>query len=107
MSVQGQLLSASFTVLYCTESVHRREEGSTGKYQHEVKGVPEGAARGNPLTECWYFPVLPDSSQGTDITQFIMLVLLLYRLEKANFVGAELVLENIVDRMVSIVRVII
>ena len=31
----------------CTESVPRREEGSTGKYQHEVKGVPEGAARGN------------------------------------------------------------
>ena len=26
-------------VLYCTESVHRREEGSTGKYQHEVEGV--------------------------------------------------------------------
>ena len=68
-----------------TESVHRREEGSTGKYQHEVKGVPEGAARGNPSTECWYFPVLPDSSQGTDITQFIMLVLLLYMLEKATF----------------------
>ena len=30
-----------------TESVPRREEGSTGKYQHEVEGVPEGAARGN------------------------------------------------------------
>ena len=29
------------------ESVPRREEGSTGKYQHEVEGVPEGAARGN------------------------------------------------------------
>ena len=88
-------------------SVPRREEGSTGKYQHEVKGVPEGAARGNPSTECWYFPVLPDSSQGTDITQFIMLVLLLYRLEKATFVGAELVLENTVGRMVSTVRVLI
>ena len=88
-------------------SVPRQEEGSTGKYQHEVKGVPEGAARGNPLTECWYFPVLPDSSQGTDITQFIMLVLLLYRLEKATFIGAELVLENTVGQMVSTVRVII
>ena len=31
----------------CTESVPRRQEGSTGKYQLEVKGVPEGAARGN------------------------------------------------------------
>ena len=90
-----------------TVSVPRREEGSTGKYQHEVKGVPEGAARGNPLTECWYFPVLPDSSQGTDITQFTRLVLLLSRLEKATFVGAELVLENTLDRMVSTVRVII
>ena len=50
------------TVLYSTESVPRREEGSTGKYQHEVKEVPEGAARGNFETECWYFPVLPDSS---------------------------------------------
>ena len=51
------------TLLYCTESVPRREEGSTGKYQHEVEGTPE--------TECWYFPVIPDSSQGTDIIQFI------------------------------------
>ena len=48
--------------LYCTESVHGREEGSTGKCQHEVEGTPE--------TECWYFPVLPDSSQCTDIIQF-------------------------------------
>ena len=39
-----------YTLLYWgegTESVPRREEGSTGKYQHEVEGVPEGAARGN------------------------------------------------------------
>ena len=42
-----------------TESVPRREEGSTGKYQHDVE------------TECWYFPVLPDLSQGTDIIKFI------------------------------------
>ena len=90
-----------------TVSVPRQEEGSTGKYQHEVKGVPEGAARGNPSTECWYFTVLPDSSQGTGITQFIMLLLLLYRLEKATLVGAELVLENTIERMVSTVRVII
>ena len=96
-----------FILLFSTQSVPRREEGSTGKYQHEVKGVPEGAARGNPSTECWYFTVLPDSSQGTGITQFIMLLLLLYRLEKATLVGAELVLENTIERMVSTVRVII
>ena len=41
----------------------REDEGSTGKYQHEIEGTPE--------TECWYLPVLPDSSQGTDIIQFI------------------------------------
>ena len=29
------------------ESVRRQEEGSTGKYQHEVEGIPEVAARGN------------------------------------------------------------
>ena len=63
----GQLLSGLCgqvlycTELCCTESVPRQEEGSTGKYQHEVEGVPE----------CWYFPVLPNSSQGTDIIQFI------------------------------------
>ena len=51
------------TVLHCTESVPRREEGSTGKYQHEVEGTPK--------TKCWYFPLLPDSSQGTEIIQFI------------------------------------
>ena len=31
----------------CVESLPRQEEGSTGKYQHEVDRVPEGAARGN------------------------------------------------------------
>ena len=32
---------------YSTESVPRREKGSTGKYQNEFEGVPEGVARGN------------------------------------------------------------
>ena len=48
---------------HCTVSVPRPEEGSTGKYQHEVEGTPK--------TECWYFPVLPNLSQDTDIIQFI------------------------------------
>ena len=39
------------------------DERSTGKYQHEVEEVPK--------TECLYFPVLPDLSQGTDIIKFI------------------------------------
>ena len=59
------------TVLYCTESVPRREEGSTGKYQHEVEGVPEGAARGNSWDRMLVFSCNPDSSQGTDIIQLI------------------------------------
>ena len=50
-----------FTVLQCIESVPRQEEGSTGKYPHEGEGVPE--------TECWYFSVLLESSQGTNIIQ--------------------------------------
>ena len=54
-----------------TVSVPRREEGSTGKYQHEVEGVPEGAARGNSRDRMLVFSVLPDLSQGTDIIQFI------------------------------------
>ena len=43
----GSLNSGDIMCLYCTESVPRREEGSTGKYKHVVKGVPEDAARGN------------------------------------------------------------
>ena len=45
--------------LYCTESVPRREEGSTGKYQHEVKGVPEGAARVNSRDRMLVFSCTP------------------------------------------------
>ena len=59
-----------YSVFNCTDHVPWREEGSTGKYQHEVLGVPEGT----PETEYWYFPVLPDLSQGTDIIQFIKVI---------------------------------
>ena len=45
--------------LHCTESVPRRKEGSTGTYQHEVKGVPEGAARGNSRDPMLVFPCTP------------------------------------------------
>ena len=54
------------TFLFCIESVPRREEGSTRKYQHEVEEVPEGAARWNSRDRVLVFSVLPDSSQGTD-----------------------------------------
>ena len=59
------------TVMYSTESVPRREEGSTGKYQHEVEGGHKGAARGNSRDQMLVFSVLPDSSQVTDIIQLI------------------------------------
>ena len=63
---------APFILIFLTglESVPRREEGSTGKYQH-VEGVPEGTARGNFQDRMLVFSILPDSSQGTDIIQFI------------------------------------
>ena len=32
-----------------------------------MRAQPEGS----PETECWYFPVLPDSSQGIGIIQFL------------------------------------
>ena len=56
-----------------SESVPGQEEGSTRKYQHEVEGVPEGT----PETKCWYFPVLPNSNQCTDIIHFIKVIKLL------------------------------
>ena len=43
----------------CTETVPRQEEGSTGKYKHEVKGVPEGAARGNSRDRMLVFSCTP------------------------------------------------
>ena len=45
--------------MYCTESVPRGEEGSTGKYQYEVEGVPEGAARGNSRDRMLVFYCTP------------------------------------------------
>ena len=60
-------ITTHLTAMPCIESVPWLEEGSTGKYQHEVEEGPEGT----PETKCWQFPVLPDSSQGTDIIQFI------------------------------------
>ena len=42
-----------------TESVPRREEGSTGKYQHEVGGVPEGEARGSYQDRMLVFSFTP------------------------------------------------
>ena len=69
------------TVLYCTESVPRRKDGSIGKlitasgrgssWGRSLREFLMAQPEGTPDTECWYFPVLPDSSQGTDIFQFL------------------------------------
>ena len=45
--------------IHHTESVPRLEEGSTGKYQHEVEGVPNGAARGNSQDQMLVFSSTP------------------------------------------------
>ena len=59
---------------HCTEFAPRLEEGSTGKYQHEVERFQRAQPEGTPLTSCSYFPVLPDLSQGTDIIQLIKVI---------------------------------
>ena len=41
------------------KSVPRPEEGSTGKYQHEVEGVPEGTAQGNSRDRILVFSCSP------------------------------------------------
>ena len=77
MQVYFTVLSETTTIvlsgllLGSIESVPRREEGSTGKYQHEVEGVPEGAAQGNYRDRMLVFFCTLESSQGTDIIQLI------------------------------------
>ena len=56
------LNTIQYTVQYivlCIESVPRQKEGSTGKRQHEVKGVPEGAAQGNSPDRMLVFSCTP------------------------------------------------
>ena len=48
-----------------------RKGGSTGSISMRLREFPMAQPKGTPETECWYFPVLPDQSQGTDIIQFI------------------------------------
>ena len=52
--------------LYLDE--RRGVQGNTSMRSREfLRAQPEGT----PETECWYFTVLPDLSQGTDIIQFV------------------------------------
>ena len=41
------------------EFVPRQEEGSTGKYQQGVEGVPEGSARGKSRDQMLVFSCTP------------------------------------------------
>ena len=62
----SSLYSSKTNIINWVMSVPWLESGSTGKYQHSVKGFPRAAPSGTPLTSCWYFPVLPSSRLGTD-----------------------------------------
>ena len=42
-----------------------------GEYKEIPAGVPKAQPKGTPETKCWYFSVLLDLSQGTDIIQFM------------------------------------
>ena len=52
--------------LYLDE--RRGVQGNTSMRSREF---PRAQPERTPETECWYFPVLPNSSQGTDIIQFV------------------------------------
>ena len=58
---------------YCTVlSLYLDERrGVQGNTSMRLREFPRAQPEGTPETECWYFPVLPDSSQSTDIIQFI------------------------------------
>ena len=66
--------SATLCSLYCCQvlSLYLDERrGVQGNTSMRSREFPRAQPEGTPETECWYFPVLPDSSQGTDIIQFI------------------------------------
>ena len=53
-------------ILYLDKRKGVQENTST-----RSKEFPRAQPKGTPETKCWYFPVLPDLSQGTDIIQFL------------------------------------
>ena len=59
-------------VYYSVLSLYIDERsGVQGNTSMRSREFPRAQPEGTPETECWYFPVLPDSSQGTDIIQLI------------------------------------
>ena len=59
------------TVLYCTVlSLYLDERrGVEGNTSIRLREFPRAQPKGTPETKCWYFPVLSDLSQGTDIVK--------------------------------------
>ena len=62
------LIAVYYSVLSLYIDKRRGVQGNTSMRSREF---PRAQPEGTPMTECWYFPVFPDSSQGTDIIQFI------------------------------------
>jgi hypothetical protein len=60
------VLYSAVLCLYLNE--RRGVQGNTSMRSREF---PRAQPEGPPETECWYFPVLPNSSQDTDIIQVI------------------------------------
>ena len=64
----AEYIRCSLLVLSLYLDEGRGVQGNTSMRSREF---PRAQPEGTPETECWYFPVLPDSSQGTDIIQLV------------------------------------
>ena len=62
------LIAVYYSVLSLYIDKRRGVQGNTSMRSREF---PRAQPEGTPKTECWYFPVLPDSSRCTDIIQFL------------------------------------
>ena len=66
---QSHAVQCSLVGVLCLYLNERR--GVQGNTSMMLREFSRAQPEGTPETECWYFPVFPDSSQGTDIIQFI------------------------------------
>ena len=55
------------------EAVYRTAPATPGLLNTSLRSMefPRAHLEGTPNIECWYFPELPNSSQGTDIILFL------------------------------------
>ena len=63
------VISGTLPCLYLDE-----RRGVQGNTNMRLREFPRAEPEETPDTECWYFSVLPNSSQGTNIIQFINLM---------------------------------